>query len=318
MEKLPDSWSRLRRNPLLRNLLWIAATILALAVVSHFVMQVATRHGARRTVPDFSGVRLADAERMARGRGLELHVNDSLFVPAYEGGIVLDQLPEGGTEVKPGRTVYVTINSFRQKMVPVPYVAGRSLRQAKNMLEIAGLGIERLVYRSDMATNYVLEEYCGKQRVNPGSRLEAEMGSGVTLHVGVEPGAAYGVVPTLAGFSLAQAKGRLWESGFNVGEVIFDEGITLLNQKEASVYLQIPGGESSARLGAEVTLRLSLDGKKVSEHRTVAEKQAREAAAERKRREEAVADSLARAALEQALEPAGGETPRTDHSEFFD
>ena len=72
--------------------------------------------------------------------------------------VVLDQLPEKGVEVKPGRTIYVTINSFSQKRVPVPYVAGRSLRQAKNMLEIAGLEIAELVYRPDMATNYVLEE----------------------------------------------------------------------------------------------------------------------------------------------------------------
>ena len=148
------------KTELAYNLVLIAAIILAMAVAAHIVMQVGTRHGARRTVPDFSGVKLDQAQRMARKYDLKLHINDSLFVPAYEGGIVLDQLPEGGVEVKPGRTVYITINSFRQKMVPVPYVAGRSLRQAKNMLEIAGLEIDELVYRADMATNYVLDEYC--------------------------------------------------------------------------------------------------------------------------------------------------------------
>ena len=44
-------------------------------------MQVGTRHGARRTVPDFSGVKLDQAQRMARKYDLKLHINDSLFVP---------------------------------------------------------------------------------------------------------------------------------------------------------------------------------------------------------------------------------------------
>ena len=207
MEKPQNYLSRLRRHPLLWNLALIAAIILAMAVAAHILMQLGTRHGARRTVPDFSGVPLDQAQRIARKHDLQLHTNDSLFVPAYEGGIVLDQLPEGGVEVKPGRTVYITINSFRQKMVPVPYVAGRSLRQAKNMLEIAGLEIAELVYRPDMATNYVLEEHCEGKPVTPTTRMEAEMGSGVTLYVGVEDGYGTTIVPRLVGLPLAQAKG---------------------------------------------------------------------------------------------------------------
>ena len=188
--------------------MWSMGLYLAMAVAAHIVMQVGTRHGARRTVPDFSGVKLDQAQRMARKYDLKLHINDSLFVPAYEGGIVLDQLPEGGVEVKPGRTVYITINSFRQKMVPVPYVAGRSLRQAKNMLEIAGLEIAELVYRADMATNYVLDEYCDGRPVAATSKIEAELGSGVTLYVGVEGGYGTTVVPRLVGFPLKEAKCR--------------------------------------------------------------------------------------------------------------
>ena len=202
MEKPQNYLSRLRRHPLLWNLALIAAIILAMAVAAHILMQLGTRHGARRTVPDLSGVQLDQAQRIARKHDLQLHINDSLFVPAYEGGIVLDQLPEGGVEVKPGRTVYITINSFRQKMVPVPYVAGRSLRQAKNMLEIAGLEIAELVYRADMATNYVLEEYCEGKPVTPTTRMEAEMGSGVTLYVGVEEGYGTTIVPRLVWASL--------------------------------------------------------------------------------------------------------------------
>ncbi len=311
MENSASFRLRFQRNfPLAYNLLLIAAIILAMAVVAHVVMQIGTRHGSRRTVPDFSGVQLLEAQRLARRHDLKLQINDSLFVPAYEGGIVLDQLPKGGVEVKPGRTVYITINSFRQKMVPVPFVADRSLRQAKNMLEIAGLEIAQLIYRPDMATNYVLDEYFGRQRITETTRVEAEMGSGVTLYVGVQPGHNVTVVPQVIGLSLRDAKSRLWELGLNVGKVAFDDGINLLNQKDAHVYMQSPKAERHVVLGAKVDLQLTLDGQKVTARLRDAEEQAAEAFMERQR----IAEEKAAAERENAGQPSAAR----DSNGFFD
>jgi len=309
-------WLRLREHRLLYNLTVIGLTLLAMAVSAHVLMQIATRHGARRTVPEMAGIPLGEAERLARENDLELVVNDSLYVPTYDGGIVLDQLPEAGVEVKPGRKVYITINSFSQKMVALPYVAGRSLRQAKNMLEIAGLEIDKLVYRPDMATNYVLEERYRGEIVNRNSRKTAEAGSGVTLYVGVEGGSGTTVVPQVVGSSLREAKSRLWENGLNVGKVQFDKGINLLNQKDARVYRQEPSLGRTHQLGTAVDLWLTLDGKTVAERISEAEKEALKAAAERQRLEAAQRDSLARAAMEAALQP--GEPESDGGDEFFE
>lgn len=297
------------RHPVVYNLVFIAAIVLAMAIAAHVVMQIGTRHGSRRTVPDFSGIPLLEAQRLARRNDLKLQINDSLFVPAYEGGIVLDQLPKGGVEVKPGRTVYLTINSFRQKMVPVPFVADRSLRQAKNMLEIAGLEIGQLIYRPDMATNYVLDEFLGTRRITESARVEAEMGSGVTLYVGVQPGHNITVVPQVIGLSLKDAKSRLWELGLNVGKVAFDSDINLLNQKDAHVYMQSPMAERHAALGAKVDLQLTLDMQKTALRRKEAEQQADEAFRERQR----AAEENAAAGQTSAGEPAD-----EDKSGFFD
>lgn len=304
MQKPSRYWNELRRRPLAFHLTLIVLTLLVLAVAAHALMLAGTRHGARRTVPDFTGMALSEAQRLAARSDLALCINDSLYVPAYEGGMVLDQLPEAGVGVKPGRTVYLTINSFRQKMVPVPYVAGRSLRQAKNMLEIAGLEIDRLVYRPDMATNYVLAEYCQGREVAPDTRMETEAGTGITLHVGVEGGYGTVVTPNVAGYTLSQAKGRLWELGLNVGRIDYDAGINLLNQKEARVYRQTPGQERRVGLGTAVDLQLTLDVEKAATVRTEAEKAARALAEERALREQAEADSLARVQLDEALSPA--------------
>ncbi len=314
--KKTDLIQRLKEWPLVYNLLLIGLVILGLALTAHFTMRIFTRHGARRTVPVLTGIPLTEAEKLARKNDLELIVNDSLHVTIYEGGIVLDQLPEPSVEVKPGRKVYITINAFSQKMVPLPYVAGRSLRQAKNMLEIADLEIDKLVYRSDMATNYVLEEYYRGEPVTRHSKRMAEAGSGVTLYVGVEGGYGTNNVPRVVSHSLRDAKSRLWENGFNVGEIHYDEGIDLLNQKEARVYRQEPALGSSQMLGSTVTLYLTLDPEKISSTRTVADKEAQQVAEKRKKEEQQLADSLAQAELEQAITPA--EESSADEEELLE
>ena len=256
-------WNWLKQYTILYHLVVVLLVFLGVAVVSFVAMSLGTRHRARRTVPDFVGLRLNDAEYFASRRDLQIVINDSLHVSAYPGGVVLDQLPKGGVVVKPGRKIYVTINSVRQPMVAVPYVAGRSLRQAKNMLETAGLTIDFLEYTEDLATNYVLAEYVGGVEVLEESDMRVEKGSGVVLRVGVTESDTYTSVPQILGRTLFEAKSRLWESGLNIGEINFDEGVQALERNRAKVYLQsrMPGDDAS--YGATVSLRLTNDTEKV-------------------------------------------------------
>lgn len=319
----------LLRHPLAKHALIIVCLLTSLGLMAHALLLLGTRHNAWCAVPDLTGISLDEARARARHEGLELVINDSLFVPAYEGGVVLDQLPLQGVGVKPGRTVYVTINSFRQKMVPVPYVAGRSLRQAKNMLEVAGLGIERLIYRPDLATNYVLEQHVGGKKMSERSRIEAEMGSGVTLYVG-ESGAVTTVAPNTVGLTIGQARSRLWEQGLNVGRITYDEGIELLDRKKARVCRQTPQPGATVRLGTEATLHLTLDGKQIEQRSDEADRQMKAAADRVRRDREAEADSLFRLRLDSlaSLPAPTSETEpvfddglfadENDTDEFFD
>ena len=292
---LAGAMARLKASPIIYHAVLIVLAVVAILIVSSILMSIVTRHGTHRTVPDFTGIRIDDAVRMADDERLEIIINDSLFVPAYEGGIVLEQLPKGGVEVKAGRKIYVTINSVRQKMVRVPYVAGRSLRQAKNMLEVAGLGIERLEYEEDIATNYVLAQVADGREITQESNIEIEMGSGVVLKVGVEMEKNTVIVPKAIGQSLEVAKSRLWEQGLNVGKINMDEGINLLNQKNARVYRQSLAHNSVAKLGDEVDLWLTLDEKKVESGSATSDKRAQELEEERLEAEAAERDSLEQA-----------------------
>ncbi|GHV01808.1 hypothetical protein FACS1894159_10120 [Bacteroidia bacterium] len=243
----------------MRNLVMALCALIAFAFVLSVLLGVFTRHNTHRTVPDFRGMQIDKATKAARRASMRTCVADSLFLPAYEPGVVLEQVPAPGAKVKAGRRIFLTVNSTHRQKVRIPYVAGFSLRQAKNNLEVAGLEIEKLVYRGDIATNNVLEERYGKTVITPKTDMEVEVGQGVTLVVGLGPGATAQAVPRVVGFSLKEAKSRIWEVGFNVGAVEMDEGITLLNQSQAKVYRQTPDYPQRAGYGAQVNIRLTLD-----------------------------------------------------------
>ena len=309
------SWfARLKSRPILWNLTLIAVVLISLLVLSYIALAVGTRHGMRRTVPDFTGLGLKDAQYYAEQRGLKLIINDSLYVPAYPGGMVLEQLPKGGVDVKEGRKIYITINSFAQKKLPMPYVAGRSLRQAKNMLESAGFGIEKLEYVEDIATNYVLAQYLNGVEITEQSNIKIEKGTGVVLRVGVSPDQNVTTVPRLIGRKLFDAKGRLWEQGLNVGQVTYDEGITLLNEDDARVCRQSVIQSSQLPLGSTVSIHLTLDKQVVEAAAAEAERAVAEILKQRE-----LADSLARVAADslRMVNEAQVEPQQTTEDEFF-
>ncbi len=323
MELLRKIYRTIRNSPLLTALVQIVLVVIAILVAAHYLMQLGTRHGARCSVPDFTGVSIGDAQHIAKKHSLEIIVNDSLYVPVYDGGIVLEQNPKPAVDVKPGRKVYVTINSFAQKKVKIPYVTGYSLRQAKNNLEVAGLEIAELIYRSDMATNNVLEERFRDRVISRGDDVEAEAGSGVTLVVGISPESGSVTVPKLVGFPLKEAKSRLWEIGLNVGRVDFDREIGVLERKDARVYIQSPAQNTVLTLGQKVDLRLTLDMKEIEKQSAASDRKARALESERELRIAQITDSLlvieaARAAAEQADSTAvEAEFEETFEEEFF-
>ncbi|MDR2912623.1 MAG: PASTA domain-containing protein [Alistipes sp.] len=292
---------KISRNIIARNLVLAFCAVMVFAGLSALALNLFTRHSQREPVPDFIGINIAEVEQMAGREGLRLEVIDSIYAPMYGGGAVIEQLPASGTEVKKGRRIFVTITSHQQKMVPVPFVTGFSLRQAKNMIEMAGLEIGELRYVSNIATGNVLAELIGRDTVRRNSGRQLEVGSGVTLVVGKAEDAAWVDIPKVVGLTLGEAKSRLWERGFNVGEVRRDEGINLINQKDAGVYRQSPAYGRTAALGTRISISLTLDEDKVTQGSTAVDREARQAIHEREaqRALEAAMDAGA-AAMEEA------------------
>ena len=257
----------LRAHPIICHILAIAIVLASLMVIAYVSMTLGTRHNSHRTVPNFVGLSMNDAKHFAMRRDLNLVVSDTLYVGTYPGGVVLEQIPASGVVVKPGRKIYVTVNSLHLRKAAVPYVAGRSLRQAKALLETAGFTIANLEYVEDIATNYVLAEFVnGEEVVEPkDSVVMANVGSGVVLRVGVKPGNETIVAPNVLGYTLVDAKSKLWEMGLNVGELSFDRGVTMHDRDTTKVYQQTIFPNDKIKLGDTVSLSLTLSQERLSE-----------------------------------------------------
>jgi len=279
-------FAKISRNVIARNLVLALCALIVFTGVCALLLNVTTRHGQRRPVPDFTGLHISEAMSTAHREGLRLEVIDSMYSPTFDGGAVIEQLPAGGTEVKKGRRVFVSIASEQQKMVGVPFVTGYSLRQAKNMIEMAGLEIRELRFVPNIATGNVLAELAGRDTVRQRSDIQMEVGSGVTLIVGQAEDAAWVQVPKVVGLPLGEAKSRLWERGFNVGEVARDEGINPVNQRDAHIYRQSLAPGRTAALGTRVSMSLTLDDKKIADGSAAADREARRAAQEAATEEE--------------------------------
>jgi beta-lactam-binding protein with PASTA domain len=269
----------LKKHPFLKNLILAICFFLIFIALTQFVLNCSTRHGQAYGVPDFNGLTLDQAREAAREAQLRLEVNDSLFLPARPGGTILEQNPSPGAKVKSGRRIFLTINASNPKIARIPYVAGYSLRQAKNNLEVAQFQIEKLIYKDDIAANYVLEQQYRGRSITANSQIDAPTGSGVTLIVGRGGNPAV-KVPKVVGFLLKDAKSRLWEVGLNIGKITRDKNVTEINEHQARVSRQTPGVGASQNLGTTVDLHITLDDEAVASGNQTAERSARRTAAE--------------------------------------
>lgn len=252
---------------LLRNIILAFCLILVLLYLVNLMLNISTRHNEKYIVPDLNGKRIEQVADLIKEADLELIVIDSLYVIGAEPGSILDQSPKAGSGVKSGRKVFLTINSMNPRSEIIPYVTGYSLRQAKNMLEIKGFEIEKLIYKNDMATNNVIGQSFNGKEITRGSTLKATLGEGITLTVGVAKGSnnetPLPLVPRVVGLTLREAKSRLWEIGLNVGEIIYDEKLSQAELSSAKVYKQVPDQQNRTDFGSRITMYMSTDLDKV-------------------------------------------------------
>ncbi len=105
-----------------------------------------TDHGVFVVVPDVRGMESESASLQLSENNLKPMVIKTIFKDGCKPGEVIEQLPEADMKVKPGRNVYLTINSFDVQKFVFPNVIQMSSRQARAFLEDSRFIIDEIIY----------------------------------------------------------------------------------------------------------------------------------------------------------------------------
>lgn len=146
-----------------------------------------TRHGEAVLVPDVKGMRVAEAEKLFRNKGLACAVADSSYVKELPAGCILEYTPSAGQKVKEGRLVYLTINTLTIPLHIVPDVADNSsLRQAEARMLASGFKLAETEYISGEKDWVYGVKYQGRElltgaKVPEGAVLTLVVGDGGEL-----------------------------------------------------------------------------------------------------------------------------------------
>ncbi|MDH8702563.1 beta-lactam-binding protein with PASTA domain [Dysgonomonadaceae bacterium PH5-43] len=160
-------------NIFVKNLLLAIAIVLILIYATLKWLDSYTNHGQQVMVPDVKGMQVVDAAPLLEQKTLKYEVVDSTFVKNKVPGSILETVPPVGTNVKEGRTIYITINAFTAQMLIIPAVQDMSQRQALAMLKSVGFDVVEVKYVPGAYRDLVLRLEVNDEELEPGSKVNA-------------------------------------------------------------------------------------------------------------------------------------------------
>ena len=224
----------LKKYPWMLHLLLMVGVSLALLALVFIFIRIYARQGKEYQIPDYVGKNIEEALD-DNEIDLVFVVQDSIFRQNSEGGIILTQDPKGGTMVKSGRKVYVSITAYNADDAILPDLAGLSVRQAVSELYNMGLSVGKLTFVEDPYKNSVVDQSCKGRSLYAGQQIAR--GSVVDLVVGRGDGMGENIVPFVIGKTADRARKDILTVSLNVGVEHFN-GVK--NKLTAVVYRQEP------------------------------------------------------------------------------
>lgn len=244
----------------LKNLGFAISIIVGVILILLIWMNLYTRHGQARPVPDFYGLTLEETIKLAKKSKLKYMIADSVYTTIVPRGCIAEQSPKPGFKVKKWRNIVLTINAFNPEMVAIPNLIDLPIRQALLQIESSGLKMGETKFRPDLSINIVLDQLFNGKKINPGDSLQK--GSVLDLVLGKGLSNQRSSVPDLMGMHLNPAKNKIIVSAFSLGTYVYDNTILTGDDTiNAFVYKQNPEfkEDASLQLGAAIYLWLTVD-----------------------------------------------------------
>lgn len=158
-------------------------------------------------VPDLTGMTVEEAEEALMKLWIIPQPGEPTYSDAVEAGKVCAQSVAPGTKIAKIETVTYSVSLGKEQVV-VPDVTGKSVAEARDAINGAGLSCDTVTAYSDtVAKDVVISQNIAKdQKVNKGTTLTIE------VSLGKKP-AAKVVIPNIVTYSLADAKKALDSAG---------------------------------------------------------------------------------------------------------
>lgn len=133
-------------HPVLANLVIIFLVALIGLVIVFLWLNIFTRHGEWETVPEVENMSFTNAINTLHQKGFRTDIRDSVYNEDITPGFVVEQFPKAGSQVKPGRKIFLYINAVHPREVVLDAdnsqageaLKGYSLRQGMAKLEELG------------------------------------------------------------------------------------------------------------------------------------------------------------------------------------
>ncbi|MBK9450424.1 MAG: PASTA domain-containing protein [Bacteroidetes bacterium] len=198
----------------------IGFSVLVYVVFFFVFLPYYTNHGEEAAVPDVSKLQLDEAIVKLEEAGLRYEIADSLFLSTLPSLSIISQDPIGGSKVKPGRRVYLTVNKVVAPVVKFPDINGVSQYQAKLRLEGSGLVLGEIKFIAHEFADLVLSASFKSKNIKEGE--EIRKGSKIDLVVGKGRGDQKVEIPDLVGNSYESANATLLRLGLSLGNLTYD------------------------------------------------------------------------------------------------
>lgn len=178
-------------------------------------LKCVTRHGKEVQIPDVRGKDLASTLQMLKDKQFEVYI-DSTYEPAMKPLTILKQVPDTGSIVKEGRTIFLTVNMLTPPSIAMPNLVNLSYRSAEMILKNNKLVVGDTTYRSDIAAGAILEQRYNGNPIKPGAPVL--QGSKISLVIGNGLGNTEWKVPNVIGMTVDEAMTIL--NQFNLQPII--------------------------------------------------------------------------------------------------
>jgi beta-lactam-binding protein with PASTA domain len=247
-----------------KNLALAIAIAVGLVMILLIWLNIYTRHGQARPVPDFYGLTMDETFKLAKKNKLNCQVIDSVYTTLVPRGCVAEQNPRPGFKVKKRRRIVLTINAFNPEIVGVPNLVGLPKRQAISVIKSAGLEIGQLRYIPDLSVDFVIKQLYKGKEVAEGDSIQK--GSVIDLVLGKGLSNQSTPVPDLIGLKLEPARNSILGASLNLGTFVYDNTISTGDDSlDAFVFKQRPEFKETAtiQLGSAIYLWLTVDSSKL-------------------------------------------------------